>query len=266
MAYYHQQSFATNWQIAEEYKQQQRLQQQQKQHKDKIDALTLPQKKNTEKLREDYNKSYISKKNVNSETIVLPSIGDKIIKKTNIMKNINEIKNYTTKKKNKCIKKTKKWYTFGKINHRYKFDCDNNYDTLINKSRNDALNKLYTYSKKKLMKYILKLNKPSDNEKNVNLISKYTKILEEIYGQCKNKDEANNKFNYKNLLKTINNDNELKNSIEYNTAHINYLYEISTPTQKSNFNTVIKQSKFPHKFKKIIEETENGDTLCAVNI
>jgi len=220
------------------------------------------QKKETDSLREDYKKSYIqtSSSNVN---IFLAPITKKMKKKSNINKNIDEIENYIKKKGNKCKKITKGWFS-KKRNTSAEYNCRDKYDKLIKIENNKAINKLYTYSKQKLMKYILRLNDTSKIKNTVNLINKYTKILEEIYGRCKNTNTSNNKFNYQNLLKTINEDNDLKKFYELNNAYINFLYKDRDTQDGEVFNTLNKLTKINEKLKNIIDNIEKTDTICSV--
>ena len=220
------------------------------------------QKKETESLREDYKKSYIQTSSSNGNIFLAP-ITKKMKKKSNINKNLDEIENYIKKKGNKCKKITKGWFS-KKRNTSAEYNCRDKYDKLIKIENNKAINKLYTYSKQKLMKYKLRLNDTSKIKNTVNLINKYTKILEEIYGRCKNTNTSNNKFNYQNLLKTINEDNDLKKFYELNNAYINFLYKDRDIQDGEVFNTLNKLMKINEKFKNIIDNIEKTDTICPV--
>ena len=221
------------------------------------------QKKETDSLREDYKKSYIQTSSSNGNIFLAP-ITKKMKKKSNINKNLDEIENYIKKKGKKCKKITKGWLFSKKRNTSAEYNCRDKYDKLIKIENNKAINKLYTYSKKKLMKYILRLNDTSKIKNTVNLINKYTKILEEIYGRCKHANTSNNKFNYQNLLKTINEDNDLKKFYELNNAYINFLYKDRDTQDGEVFNTLNKLTKINEKLKNIIDNIEKTDTICSV--
>jgi len=236
---------------------------QQKERQEKEIKEKEIKEKEIQSLREDYKKSYINPNNSSSstDTIFLATITNRMKDKSNINKNIDKIKNYTKKKNTKCTKITKHWYS-SKRNGRAEYTCKEKYDKKIRNENNKAINKLYIYSKKKLMKYILRLNKTSEIKKTVNLISKYTKILEEIYGRCKS--TSNNLFNYQNLLIKINQDSDLNKFYEMNNAYINFLYKDRDTQDGKIINTLNTLMNINEKFKNIIDNIEKTDTICHV--
>ena len=215
-----------------------------------------------ESLRKEYTDKYINRYSDSDTDIFTNNLDKNIKEKSGIEENIEKIKNYKKKKSN-CSKTKKKWYSFGKAQNSRQ--CNNECDTLIKKQFYDALNKLYSYSKRKLTKKnIPRLPKKKKTDQTISSINKYTKIMSEIYDICKSNTSTPNPYNYKNLLNKLNKDDKLKQFYELNDTYINFLYK-NRKIQDGNIFVMINElTGINSKIKEFMENKDIPDEICKV--